>query len=223
MPSVVVFDYGFGNVRSMVRAIDNIGVDVELTSDRQAALDADGLVVPGVGAYAACMKGLRAAGGDDIVYERIAHSQPVLGVCVGEQVMFNEGNERSEYCEGLGLIAGSVNLLDAQVVPHMGWNTVQAPDSSSLFNNIASERFYFVHSYAAHAHADGSPIGVATHEDAFTQPVQVRITTASYGNDTFIAAVEKGSLAATQFHPEKSGEAGAQLLKNWVSTFNEKR
>ncbi|WP_418969786.1 imidazole glycerol phosphate synthase subunit HisH [Alloscardovia omnicolens] len=221
MASVVVFDYGFGNVRSMVRALDNIGVDVELTSNRDAALRADGLVVPGVGAFAACMDGLHAAHGDDIVYERLAHNQPVLGVCVGEQVMFNDGNERGKHCEGLGLIGGSVNLLDAPVVPHMGWNTIQSPEGSSLFDGVASERFYFVHSYAAHASASIQEIMPARREDVFPQSVQPIITTASYGHDTFIAAVEKGPLTVTQFHPEKSGQAGAQLLTNWVSSFSQ--
>lgn len=211
---IVVFDYGFGNVRSMVRALLNIGADVTLTSDPQQSLDADGLVVPGVGAFAACIQGLVKVLGDSIIYERIRKNKPVLGVCVGEQVMFNRGNERGVNQEGLGLLGGSVEMLDAPVVPHMGWNALSSLEDSTLFRGIENERFYFVHSYAAHP-SDES----ATQEDVFSQKYDTKVITASYGEDTFVAAIEKGPLMATQFHPEKSGEVGAKLLKNWVDSF----
>ncbi|WP_018142696.1 imidazole glycerol phosphate synthase subunit HisH [Alloscardovia criceti] len=216
MTSLVVFDYGYGNVRSMVRALENIGADVVLTNDRKASLEADGLVVPGVGAFAACMQGLRDAHGDDIIYERISQSRPVLGVCVGEQVMFDRGDERGSVCEGLGLIQGDITRIDADVVPHMGWNTVQSAEHSQLFDGVASQRFYFVHSFAAH---DMTETQSAHHEDVFPQNFEPRFTTTQYGDDTFVAAVEKGPLMVTQFHPEKSGESGAQLLKNWMHSF----
>lgn len=213
--SIVVFDYGFGNVRSMVRALLNVGADVTLTSDPVQARDADGLVVPGVGAFAACMEGLLAVNGDSIIYERISANKPVLGVCVGEQVMFNQGSERGVEHDGLGLIGGSIEKIDAPVVPHMGWNTITTNGKSQLLRGVGNERFYFVHSYAAR---DTAALG--EHEEIFSQHYEPIISTVSYGGDTFIAAVEKGPLTVTQFHPEKSGEAGAILLKNWLTQCN---
>ena len=149
MTSVVVFDYGFGNVRSMVRALANLDIDVTLTSDHRQALEADGLVVPGVGAFAACMEGLRSVGGDMVIKDRLRAGHPVLGVCVGEQIMFERGMEHGDGEPGLGLIRGDVELLDADVVPHMGWDTVEAPEGSVLMKGVEHERFYFVHSFAA--------------------------------------------------------------------------
>ena len=149
MTSVVVFDYGFGNVRSMVRALANLDLDVTLTSDHRQALEADGLVVPGVGAFGACMEGLKSVGGDTVIKDRLRAGRPVLGVCVGEQIMFEHGLEHGAHAAGIGLIGGSVNLLDADVVPHMGWDTIEAAPDSVLLNGVENERFYFVHSYAA--------------------------------------------------------------------------
>ena len=149
MTTAVVFDYGFGNVRSMVRALANLGVDTTLTSDYRQSLEADGLVVPGVGAFAACMEGLKKVDGDRVIYDRIRAGRPVLGVCVGEQIMFEHGLEHGAHAAGIGLIGGSVNLLDADVVPHMGWDTIEAAPDSVLLNGVENERFYFVHSYAA--------------------------------------------------------------------------
>ena len=148
MTSVVVFDYGFGNVRSMVRALANLDLDVTLTSDHRQALEADGLVVPGVGAFGACMEGLKSVGGDRVIKDRLRAGRPVLGVCVGEQIMFERGMEHGDGTPGLGLIKGDVELLDADVVPHMGWNTVEAPEGSVLLKGVENERFYFVHSFA---------------------------------------------------------------------------
>jgi glutamine amidotransferase len=207
MPFVVVLDYGFGNVRSAVRALERVGARVALTADRHVALEADGLVVPGVGAFAAVMDGLRAVGGDEIVDKRLAGSRPVLGICVGMQVMFAEGVEHGERSEGLGQWPGVVDRLEADVVPHMGWATVSPPEGSVLFHGLEKERFYFVHSYAARSF----PLQPS---EAMPQPL---VTWSDHGG-RFVAAVENGPLAATQFHPEKSGDAGAELLERWVGT-----
>jgi len=199
--SVVVLDYGSGNLRSAQRALERVGADVQVTSDRAAALAADGLVVPGVGAFEACMSGLRAIAGDAIIAERIAAGRPVLGVCVGMQILFARGVEFGVQSTGCGQWPGAVTRLDAPVIPHMGWNVVDAAPGSRLFKGIdADTRFYFVHSYAAQTW-DGDPGAL--------------LTWATH-NVRFLAAVEDGPLSATQFHPEKSGDAGAALLANWV-------
>ena len=199
--SVVVLDYGSGNLRSAQRALERVGADVEVTADPQRALDADGLVVPGVGAFEACMSGLRGIGGDRIIADRVAAGRPVLGVCVGMQILFARGVEFGVESDGCGQWPGSVTRLDAPVIPHMGWNVVEAAPGSLLFKGIdADTRFYFVHSYAAQKW-EGAP-------DAL-------LTWASH-HVRFLAAVEDGPLSATQFHPEKSGDAGAALLANWV-------
>jgi imidazole glycerol-phosphate synthase subunit HisH len=205
---VIVLDYGFGNIRSAQRALQRAGADVEVTADHDAALNADGLVVPGVGAFAACMAGLRAVRGDMIVGRRLAGGRPVLGICVGMQVLFEEGVEHGERTEGCGEWPGVVRRLDAPVLPHMGWNTVDPAPGSRLFAGIGDgTRFYFVHSYAATAlPLPESPL--------MTAPL---ITWATHG-EPFIAAVENGPLWATQFHPEKSGDAGATLLANWLES-----
>jgi len=208
--SVVVFDYGTGNVHSAVKALELAGADVTLTHDRKVALEADGLVVPGVGAFSAVMAALTAVRGDDIVDRRLAGGRPVLGICVGMQVLFEHGVERGVDTEGLGEWPGTVTELPAPVLPHMGWNTVTADPDSLLFRGIEEERFYFVHSYAAQSWTlDVQP--------PFPQP---RLTWAEHGAP-FLAAVENGPLSATQFHPEKSGEAGIRLLKNWLTSLRQ--
>jgi imidazole glycerol-phosphate synthase subunit HisH len=205
---VVVLDYGFGNIRSAQRALQRAGADVEVTADPHAAQEADGLVVPGVGAFAACMAGLRAVRGEVVIGKRLAGSRPVLGICVGMQVLFGEGVEHGERTEGCGEWPGVVRRLDAPVLPHMGWNTVRVPAGSRLFAGIDSDaRFYFVHSYAA----TSLPL---RESDRMTAPL---ITWATHG-EPFIAAVENGPLSGTQFHPEKSGDAGAALLANWLES-----
>jgi glutamine amidotransferase len=199
--SVVVLDYGSGNLRSAQRALERVGATVEVTGDADAAAAADGLVVPGVGAFEACMTGLRKIGGDRIIAERVEAGRPVLGVCVGMQILFSRGVEFSVETTGCGQWPGSVTRLQAPVIPHMGWNVVESGPGTLLFNGLdADTRFYFVHSYAAQRW-DGSPDAVLTwavHESPF------------------LAAVEDGPLSATQFHPEKSGDAGAAVLNNWV-------
>lgn len=200
-PSVVVFDYGFGNVRSAQNSLERAGAAAQITADPESVLACDGLVVPGVGAFAACMAGLRAAGGADLIAARLAADRPVLGICVGMQVMFDGGDEHGVHTPGLGLWRGEVTRLHADVLPHMGWNTVTPPADSELFRGVAGERFYFVHSYAAQGWfgAEGD------------------VTWSEHG-DRFVAAAETGVLRATQFHPEKSGDAGIAVMGNWLAT-----
>ncbi|WP_062377428.1 imidazole glycerol phosphate synthase subunit HisH [Demequina pelophila] len=214
-PTVCVFDYGFGNVRSATRALEHVGADVRLTRDRDFAETAAGLVVPGVGAFAAVMQGLREARGDQIVGRRLSGGRPVLGICVGMQVMFERGVEHGEETVGLDQWPGTVEHLQTSVVPNMGWAKVEAPAGTTLFDGIADERFYFVHSYGARTF----PLGTTEDTGRFAAPL-VTWSTAGTGDDAdrFVAAVENGPLAATQFHPEKSGEAGLRLLRNWVET-----
>lgn len=205
MTDVVVLDYGSGNLRSAERALRRVGADVTVTADADAALAADGLVVPGVGAFAACMAGLRAVRGDWIIGRRLAGGRPVLGICVGMQVLFSQGVEHGVQTEGCDQWPGTVELK-ADVLPHMGWNTVQAPPGSRLFAGLDPDtRFYFVHSFAVRRwELESSPV--------LTPPL---VTWAEHG-EPFVAAVENGPLSATQFHPEKSGDAGAHLLRNWM-------
>lgn len=205
---VVVLDHGSGNVRSVVRALEAAGASVELTADRERALAADGLVVPGVGAYSATLAQILAVGGDRIIERRLSGGLPVLGICVGLQVMFEAGTEHGERTRGLGQWPGEVTQLQAEVVPHMGWNTIEPAPGSALFAGIEQERFYFVHSYAARSWELGD-----------TGPLKApQVTWAQHEQDRFVAAVENGALSATQFHPEKSGPAGARLLANWLGT-----
>jgi imidazole glycerol-phosphate synthase subunit HisH len=207
-PDVVVLDYGSGNTRSAVRALERAGASVCLTADRDAAMDCDGLVVPGVGAFAACVAGVRAVKGHEVVGRRLAGGRPVLGICVGMQILFEHGVEHGVDAEGLGEWPGVVERLQAPVVPHMGWNTVEAAKGTVLFDGVRDERFYFVHSY-------GVRDWTLRTKGRTREPM---VTWASHGGDRFVAAVENGPLSATQFHPEKSGDAGARLLRNWVES-----
>ena len=205
-PRVAVLDYGSGNIRSAQRALQRAGADTEVTTDFDTALNADGLVVPGVGAFAACMAGIRAVRGDQIIDRRLAGSRPVLGICVGMQVMFTEGVEHGLYTEGCGQWPGTVQRLHAPVLPHMGWNTVEAGARSRLLSGFdPGTRFYFVHSYAA--------LDLPMPASAWMTPP---LTSWATHGEPFIAVVENGPLCATQFHPEKSGDAGAALLANWL-------
>jgi glutamine amidotransferase len=197
-PTVVVLDYGSGNLRSAERALARAGADVTVSADLDAADAADGLVVPGVGAFQACALGIRAIGAERVISERVRAGRPVLGICVGMQVMYESGEEHGVRTPGLGLLPGEVRRIErARVLPHMGWNVVSAAPGSKLFAGVEAERFYFVHSYAA--------------------PARPGDTTAEHGA-AFAAAVEEGPLSATQFHPEKSADAGARLLANWLAT-----
>jgi len=204
-PRVVVFDYGSGNVHSAVKALEAAGAQVELTADRAAAMEADGLVVPGVGAFASVMSALRERRGDEIIERRLAGGRAVLGICVGLQIMFEHGVEHGVDTPGLAQWPGVVEKLPAERLPHMGWNTVETPKGTELFRGIEDERFYFVHSYAAQTwELEPGP--------SFRAPL---VTWSEYGA-RFVAAVENGPLCATQFHPEKSGDAGITLLRNWL-------
>lgn len=196
---IAILDYGSGNLRSAQRAFERSGSEVVVTSDRDTALNAAGLVVPGVGAFAACMRGLVAIGGDEIVRARVAAKRPTLGICVGMQILFRDGDEHAstELHQGVGIWQESITKLTAPILPHMGWNTVSVTGQSQLFNGVADQSFYFVHSYAAQSSV-GSAQGWTTY------------------NEKFLSAVEDGAICATQFHPEKSGDAGLQLIKNWV-------
>lgn len=214
-PSVTVLDYGSGNLRSAVRALERAGAEVTLSADRGAAMAADGLVVPGVGAYAACMAGLRAVRGHETIGRRLAGGRPVLGICVGMQVLFEQGVEHGVTTEGCGEWPGAVTRLQSPVVPHMGWNTVEVPEGSRLFAGLEGERFYFVHSYAARTW------DLVTNDRTRAPLVTWAEAGPAGAGDRFVAAVENGPLSATQFHPEKSGEAGARLLRNWVEQLQE--
>ena len=193
---LAILDYGSGNLRSALRAFESTGKEVIITSDYSVALEAEGLVVPGVGAFAACMQGLAGVRGDQLVRERIALKRPTLGICVGMQILFSHGVEHGNH-DGVGVWDATVEKLDAPILPHMGWNTVSVGSGSALFKGIENESFYFVHSYAVK-----KKVGA--------------IATMSHHGEDFLAAVEDGVIAATQFHPEKSGDAGLQLIKNWV-------
>ncbi|HEY5854820.1 MAG TPA: imidazole glycerol phosphate synthase subunit HisH [Aldersonia sp.] len=206
MKKVALLDYGSGNLHSAQRALARVGADVEVTADHNAVMEADGLVVPGVGAFAACMAGLTAVHGERMIGQFLAGGRPVLGICVGMQILFERGVEFGHEAAGCGEWPGTVERLRADVLPHMGWNTVEAPADSVLFAGLDPDtRFYFVHSYAAQE-------WTLQVEHPFEPP---KLTWAEHGG-RFLAAVENGALSATQFHPEKSGDAGAALLRNWV-------
>ena len=206
-PRVAVLDYGSGNLRSAVRAVERAGAVAELTSDATVAAEADGLLVPGVGAFAACMEGLLSVDGVRIIERRLIASRPVLGICVGMQILFAEGIEHGVRTTGCAEWPGVVERLQAPIVPHMGWNTVVPGEGSRMFEGVGDERFYFVHSY-------GVRDWVLSQPPALKPPA---VTWTEYGEDRFVSAVEHGPLWATQFHPEKSGDAGAQLLRNWLA------
>jgi glutamine amidotransferase len=203
-----VLDYGSGNVHSAVKALIAAGADARLTADRTEILEADGLLVPGVGAYRAVADALRDSRGGELIDRRLAGGRPVLGICVGMQILFERGVERGVDTEGLGEWPGAVTELEASVLPHMGWNTVNAASGSALFDGIEQERFYFVHSF-------GAQEWTLETQRPFPEP---RLTWCDYGAKPFLAAVENGPLSATQFHPEKSGTAGIRLLSNWIGT-----
>ena len=198
--AIAILDYGSGNLRSALRAFERAGRDVVLTSDYSVALEAEGLVVPGVGAFGACMQGLASVKGDALVRERVALARPTIGICVGMQILFAHGVEYGNH-EGVGIWPSTVEKLSAPVLPHMGWNTVDVASGSNLFKGVEGESFYFVHSYGVTEKVESTALQSWTDYDT-----------------RFIAAIEDGVISATQFHPEKSGDAGLHLIKNWVST-----
>ena len=198
---IAILDYGSGNLRSAERAFATSGEDVIVTSDARMAIEADGLVVPGVGAFAACMQGLHSIDGADIIRKRLQTERPTLGICIGMQILFSLGDEHSSEQPhvGVGIWPGTVSQLAAPILPHMGWNNVDSPDGSKLFAGITDESFYFVHSFAVKARAGSLQ------------------TWTTYG-ERFLSAIEDSYVSATQFHPEKSGKAGLALIKNWTKT-----
>ncbi|MDO5673143.1 MAG: imidazole glycerol phosphate synthase subunit HisH [Actinomycetaceae bacterium] len=212
MTSVVVLDYGSGNVRSACRALEHVGAQVTLSCEAKAIEKAEGLVVPGVGSFKAVMRQLQDVDAPRIIDQRLAGGKAVLGICVGHQVLFSEGVEHigaGKKVEGLAQWPGIVERLEAPVVPHTGWSPVRPPKGSRLFEGVEDQRFYFVHSYGVTrdpfvSMQDSSPLRAP------------QVAWAHHGQD-FVAAVENGPLSSTQFHPEKSGEAGLRLLKNWIN------
>lgn len=241
-PKIVILDYGSGNVNSAAHALERAGASVSLSDDPAKVAAADGLVVPGVGAFAAVMEALRAKRAGAMIERRLAGGRAVLGICVGLQVMFESGDENGVVTTGLGQWPGTVTSLPALRLPHMGWSRVHADSGSRLLEGLDGKRFYFVHSYAcltdpALALGYGSEVAnqvpAASHsphlENSAESSVSLSgiasnkhfraplVSWAHYGAD-FVAAVENGPLTATQFHPEKSGEAGARLFANWLAT-----
>ena len=200
---MVILDYGSGNIRSAERAVAHAGAEVSVSADGAAVRAADGVVVPGVGAFAACMDGLSRVGGPALIAQRVSGARPVLAICVGHQILFEAGIEHGIRAEGCRVWPGLVEQVRATRLPHMGWNTVRAPEDSAMFDGVADQRFYFVHSYAVRALSDA--------------PDRL-VTWAEHGGDRFVAGVEEGPLWSTQFHPEKSGAAGGRLIRNWVAT-----
>lgn len=215
-PSVVVLDHGSGNVRSAVRMLERVGARVSLTADPRDVASADGLFVPGVGNFHACMAGMRVVDAPRLITGRLAADRPVMGICVGMQVMFEGSTEPNAHpLAGLARWRGTVQRLSADVVPHMGWSPVEPPSDSALFAGVADQLFYFVHSYAALSWDNGSGNDNGNGNGNRAARGNAGVTWCEHG-DRFVAAVEDGPLVATQFHPEKSGDAGATLLENWV-------
>lgn len=205
--TVVVFDYGSGNVHSAVKAIEKVGASVSLSADLSKSLSADGLVIPGVGAFDHVMSQLAETGGEKVIDKRLASSAPVLGICVGMQIMFDAGIEHGVSSQGTGQWPGTVEKLESEKLPNIGWSKLETGKGSKLFKGVEDEYFYFVHSYAAKdLDLDVMP------------PFLPPILSYSFFGGRFLAAAENGPLSATQFHPEKSGDAGLQLLENWIGT-----
>lgn len=203
---VALLDYGSGNVHSAAKALQAAGAEVKLTSNRTELLEADGLVIPGVGAFAAVMEKLNELDAGAIIDSRLVAGRPVLGICVGMQVLFERGVE-NQGADGFGQWPGVVEKLNAPILPHIGWTEVETDPASELFTGLEGERFYFVHSYAT-----------KTWTLDIRPPFQSAKLAYAVHGDRFLAAVENGPLSATQFHPEKSGPAGLKLISNWIKT-----
>lgn len=200
---ISIIDYGVGNLRSVEKAFNYIGCEAAVSSDREFILNSDGVVLPGVGAFAEAMDRLRDAGMAQVVKEAVAAKKPFLGICLGLQLLFDRSEEGGENVEGLGILKGEVRQfpLDAGLkVPHMGWNTLAFQTDCPLFKNLSPNPYvYFVHSFYLRAEDQG-----------------VVSATARYGTE-FHAAVWSGNVYATQFHPEKSGSVGLRILKNFAA------
>jgi glutamine amidotransferase len=199
--TLAILDYGMGNLRSVEKAFEHVGADARVTRDRAQIEAAPGLVLPGVGAFPKAMEAVRELGLDELVRGRAQAGVPVLGICLGMQLLFEESTELGG-APGLGLLPGSVELLGAPglKVPQIGWNLVRFTRSSPLTAGLGEEAaFYHVHSYAARPADPADVLGTAT-----------------YG-EQFVSAVERGGVAGVQFHPEKSGPDGLRLLANFAS------
>ncbi len=203
---VALLDYGSGNVHSAAKALQASGAEVILTASRKELLEADGLVIPGVGAFAAVMEKLNAIDAGPIIDSRLVAGKPVLGICVGMQVLFERGEE-NQGSDGFAQWPGTVEKLKAPILPHIGWTEVESDATSQLFAGLERERFYFVHSYATKS-------WLLEIRPPFKS---AKLAYATHG-EQFLAAVENGPLSATQFHPEKSGQAGLKLISNWIGT-----
>jgi glutamine amidotransferase len=200
MTRIAILDYGMGNLRSVEKALERVGAEVDRTGDVKVAAEADGVVLPGVGAFPRAMERIRQIGLDEFVDGRVQAGVPLMGICLGMQLLFDSSVE-NEGSTGLGLLGGQVTPLSANgyKVPHMGWSPVSWSHESELTTGLGEEPpFYFVHSYAPRPSADGDVLG-----------------TADYG-ERFACAVERPGVYGVQFHPEKSSSAGLRLLRNFV-------
>ncbi len=206
-PAIAVLDIGLGDDQSVVDALEAAGATATITRDRDLVANADGLVVIGDGEFAQAMEHLRAVRGDELIERRLAGGRPVLGIGVGMQILFDGAIAGDVDTEGLAQWPGVVTELEAPTLPHVGWSEVEAAPDSVLFAGIDGEPFHFSHSHAATE-------WTLEAYGAFASP---RVTYATHG-ERFIAAVENGPLTATQFHPENSGEAGLNLLRNWINS-----
>jgi imidazole glycerol-phosphate synthase subunit HisH len=201
-PLIGVVDYGMGNRRSVEKALEHVGARATITRDHGTLAKADGLVVPGVGAFPRAMRNLHQLGLSELITERVAAGAPVLGICAGMQVLFDRSEER-EPTAGLGLIPGEVTWLrtGGLRLPHIGWNRVEFTRSSPLIESLPAggAHFYHVHSLAARP-ADDDDV----------------LATSDYG-ERFVTAVQRGAVFGVQFHPEKSSTHGLALLRNFAS------
>jgi imidazole glycerol phosphate synthase, glutamine amidotransferase subunit len=200
---IAIIDYGVGNLRSVEKAFQFIGKDVTVTSDVELVSEADAVVLPGVGAYSDAMANLRNAGMVDVVKQAIAQNKPFLGICLGMQLLFDYSEEGGSHVEGLGIFRGAIRQLPRDMglkVPHMGWNSLKIKESCPLFKNLSINPYvYFVHSFYLEA-----------------KDRELVAATTEYGV-SIDAAIAKGNVFASQFHPEKSGSVGLEMLRNWIS------
>ena len=197
---VVIIDYGMGNLKSVYNALKKLECECKISSDIEEIRKADKLILPGVGAFKDCMDNLNKAGLPDVIREEVAKGKPLLGICLGMQVLFQKGFEGEE-CEGLGLLQGEVRLMeDPDVkIPHIGWNNLEKNRDDDLLNGLNDKPFvYYVHSYRATGYRDEDLAGFST-----------------YGSLKIPGLVRKENVIGAQFHPEKSGEIGLQILKNF--------
>ena len=201
MPTIAVLDYGIGNLRSAQKALERAGADAILTAETEAVKKADGVVLPGVGNFGTCIEALRTTGVDQMALDAIESRRPFLGICIGMQLLF-ERSEESPNCQGLGVLSGEVRSLPENVRrPQMQWNAIHVRKNSQILKGLDGKWLYFVHSYAADLSPNNDMVAA----------------TCTYGNDV-VAAVQLENVFATQFHPEKSSDAGKEFLVNFVNS-----